>query len=49
MHKKFEINWIKIKGSCQSGSKAVYQDSKSDFPLCIFFAGNKPLDTKGPD
>ena len=33
MHKKFEINWIKIKGSCQSGRKVVTHDSKSDLPL----------------
>ena len=29
----FEVNQTKIKGSCQSGSKAVPHDSKSDFPL----------------
>ena len=33
MHKKFEINPTKIKGSCQSGSKVVTHDSKSDLPL----------------
>ena len=33
MHKKFEINWTKIKGSCHSGRKAATHDSKSDFPL----------------
>ena len=33
MHKKFEINLIKIKGGCQSGSKVVTHNSKSDLPL----------------
>ena len=33
MHKNFEINRIKIKGSCQSGRKVVTHDSKSDLPL----------------
>ena len=33
MHKKFEINRTKIKGSCQSGSKVVPHDSKNDLPL----------------
>ena len=33
MHKKFEINHTKIKGGCQSGSKVVPHDSKSDLPL----------------
>ena len=33
MHKKFEINQTKIKGSCQSGRKVVTHDSKSDLPL----------------
>ena len=33
MRKKFEINWIKIKGSCQSGIIAVTHDSKRDLPL----------------
>ena len=33
MCQKFEINWTKIKGSCQSGRKVVTQDSKSDLPL----------------
>ena len=33
MHKKFEINQTKIKGSCQSGRKVVPQDSKSALPL----------------
>ena len=35
MHKKFEIKWTKIKGSCQSGIKVVTKDSKSDLPLAI--------------
>ena len=33
MHKKLEINWIKIKGGCQSGRKVVTNNSKSDLPL----------------
>ena len=33
MHKKFEINPTKIKGSCQSRRKVVTHDSKSDLPL----------------
>ena len=32
MHKKFEINLTKIKGSCQSGRKMVTHNSKSDLP-----------------
>ena len=33
MHKKFEINWTKIKGGCQSGIKVVTHNFKSDLPL----------------
>ena len=33
MHKKFEINWTKIKGSCQSGKKVVPHNSMSNLPL----------------
>ena len=33
MHKKFEINRTKIKGSCLSGRKVVTHNSKSDLPL----------------
>ena len=33
MHKKFEINQTNIKGGCQSGSKVVTHNSKSDLPL----------------
>ena len=33
MHKKYEINWTKLKGGCQSGKKVVPHDSKSDLPL----------------
>ena len=29
MQKKFEINWTKIKGICQSERKVVTHDSKS--------------------
>ena len=35
MQKKYEINWTKIKGGCQSGRKVVTQDSKSDLLLVI--------------
>ena len=35
MHKKFKINWTKIKGSCQLGRKVVTHDSKSDLPLYL--------------
>ena len=33
MHKKFEINWTKIKGGSQWGRKVVPHNSKSDLPL----------------
>ena len=33
MHKKFEINQTKIKGSCQSSRKVSTHNSKSDLPL----------------
>ena len=33
MHKKFEINWTKIKGGCQSGRKVIPHNSRSDLPL----------------
>ena len=32
MHKKFEIDQKKIKGSCQFGRKVLIHDSKSDLP-----------------
>ena len=35
IHKKFEINQTKIKGSCQSGSKVVIHYSKSDLLLVM--------------
>ena len=37
MHKKFEINQTKIKGSCQCGRKVVTHNSKSDLPLGISY------------
>ena len=37
MHKKFEINWTKIKGGRQSGRKVVTHNSKSDLPLNAIF------------
>ena len=33
MHKKFELNQTKIKGSCQLGRKVATHNSKSDLPL----------------
>ena len=33
MHKKFVINRVKIKGGCQSGSKVVTHNSRSDSPI----------------
>ena len=36
MHKKFVIDWTKIKGGCQSGRKVVTHNSKSDLPLVKF-------------
>ena len=35
MHKRFEINQTKIKGSCQSGRKVVTHNSKSDLSLSV--------------
>ena len=35
MHKKFDINQTKIKGSCQSGRKVVTHNSMSDLPLAF--------------
>ena len=43
MDKKFEINWIKIKGGCQSGRKMVTHNSKSDLPLSAPRAANPTL------
>ena len=37
MHKKFEVNHTKIKGSCQSYTKAAPQQSWSDLTLGMFF------------
>ena len=33
MHKKFEVNWTKIKGGCQSERKAAEMNSYSKMPL----------------
>ena len=41
IHKKFEIYWIKIKGGCQSGRKAVTQNLSSMY-LYIQILKNKP-------
>ena len=54
MHKKFEINRTKIKGGCQSGSKVVTHNSKSDLPLRAeqrrpsFWPAQKLRKKKGP-
>ena len=37
MHKKFGINWTKIKGECQSGRKVVTHDSKSNLSLLTYY------------
>ena len=46
MHKKFEINRIKIKGGCQSVRKAVTHSSKSDLPLVTLLKEGVNLDQK---
>ena len=50
MYKKFEINRTKIKGGCQSGTKVITHDSKSDLPLELAFklahAKKKPPNPK---
>ena len=33
MHKKFEINWTKIKGGCLSRGKVATHNTKSDLPI----------------
>ena len=33
MHKKFEVNWTKIKGGCKSYTKAAPQESENDLGL----------------
>ena len=35
MQKKFEINWAKIKGGCQSERKVATHNSKSDLLLIV--------------
>ena len=35
MHKKFEVNWTKIKGGCQSERKVSQLNSYSKMPLAI--------------
>ena len=47
MHKKFEINRAKIKGGCQSGSKVVTHNSKSDLLLVLHSKFSKKI-TGGP-
>ena len=37
VEKDLEVNQTNIKGDCQSGSKVVTHDSKSDLPLAQFF------------
>ena len=36
MDKKFEVNWTKINGGCQSCRKVAAHDSKSNLPLLVF-------------
>ena len=46
---KFEINWTKIKGGCQSGRKVVIHNSKSYLPLtgnCFYLISCKNTLTK---
>ena len=35
MHKKFEVNWTKIKGGCQSERKVSQLNSYSKMPLAL--------------
>ena len=35
MHKKFEVNWAKIKGGCHSYTKSAPQQSWSDLTMCV--------------
>ena len=35
MHKKFEVNWTKIKGGCQSERKVSQLNSYSKMPLSV--------------
>ena len=52
MHKKYEINRIKIKGGYQSGTKVVTHNSKSDLPLNQYFTckiGKKKYLPSAPD
>ena len=37
MHKKFEVNGIKIKGGCQSYTKAAPRESCNDLTLVFIF------------
>ena len=46
IHKKFKINWTKIKGSCQRGRKVATHDSKSDLPLVSLSFCTFPLSQK---
>ena len=50
MHRKFEINWTKNKGGCQSGRKMVTHNSKSDLPLVlpvVFCRSRQTIDGRG--
>ena len=38
MHKKFDINWTKIKGGCLSGRKVVTHNSKLPLKILAFFS-----------
>ena len=54
MHKKFEVNWTKIKGGCQSERKVSQLNSYSKMPLVtepyltylasLYYLGTKTVD-----
>ena len=46
MHKKFEMNQTKMKGSCQLERKVVTHDSKSDLPLVLSVNDSTDADLK---
>ena len=37
MHKKFEVNWTKIKGGCQSERKVSQLNSYRKMPLVLYY------------
>ena len=46
MHKKFEINQTKIKGSCQSGRKVVTHNFKKSGTVMLRRPGKKAITVK---